>query len=712
MMYDFILEKAGYTCTTFKATYTNKAGEDTTAIYAYLYSKVDNNEIKHKYVCACSAYRSQDGEYRDRFIPFKLFEKAMTLYKKQFSIVEELILEKIAKNKLVLSIDVMTTGNGNNKTGAYDFEYSDAFGGDSSYQPTSFMDTINNERLPVLIFVYNWLIDFHRIFNKTIENHIIPAYQVIMFHKKDIPVYNAVCHITDNYHHMIRNLTEDIPDSDPKKHIFPRVKTGQKVFQATKKEIIDPNDINLDIWREVYIGYKCADLALNCIAPSFPYINNWFYIQNTHTGGLFDNEAQFTKHDHSVIAKQINSEIMHADAQSYSANTLSGKKKPISSRFQRVSKKLQSSVSYSEAYLELTNIAIVVHSEYVGRTIRDIPAISRTGKEEEILGTDRLFKSYPHMRKHIFEYLYSFHCMNTKVGIVHADIHSNNVTIYPLVAPGHKQTDEKNSIMYMLGKPTSDQPEVYMFDNIGTVSMIIDFSRSVIGNYDMLKTEYDDNYAATYFSNQESRVLRTLERTLPKFVKSHRDKLKDLIHSNFSVLFKIFTGVDAIMLANTFLSVIRAEPELGVPFEIVKFIENLAETAEAMVVDNLTLAVEGKVKNKTEVPWVNLELIKKFFVEEQLTPETVDKYVDHKIASVFNYNNDPSRYSTKDYNMLPRFMQADFIVDMRKKHGIPLNKGQEDWLKFKDLDELQKVDELMNRYPSALPTNIDWMTDE
>ena len=645
----YLFSRDNMSCATFKATYTNKQSEDTVCIYAYLHV----SEIQNYYV-AGPTFRSQDGEYRGRFLPMSHFEKICTKYNKQIEIAETLVLEKIAQNKLVLSVDMFNA----DKTPGRSLQL------ETPFRQPNIEDKI--ERLPVKFFALCWLIDYHRILSGDIENHISPAYQYIIYRKKDLPVYNAVVKSsTDSYEKIVNKLI----------HIKgTKLVTGQKIFQATVNELKDVENINLEIWREIYIGYKCSDLVLNSTTPSFPLMNNWFYIHNAHPGGLFENESQFTKHDQSVVAKKVSDSVCSVDLANYIKSDISGKSRPISFKFKNVSDDLRKGVEYADNYLVLSDKAICVHSEYVGKTLRDFATSPEDVKESQ------MFHNVDFFKKQLFEFLYTLYCVNTKLGVVHSDMHSNNVTIYKCLSQGKLSKLRNPKHLYVVDSFTKGvQPQAYLLPANGYYSMCIDFSRSIVAHFEMLQREFGPIFTMNFFVNQRENILRTLNRILPDFVKSNELKLKDLIRDNFPVCYKIMTGIDAIMLMRSLLNIVDIEKDLEPSPEVMTFMNKFAKKVEEITLNNFRKALKGKAISKEEVPWVNRILIEEFFDEFKI--EKVG--VDNTLIDVYSYDGNAGTFSSKDYSKLPDYMSENLRIKLAKENGQELTEDQKIWLRYK-----------------------------
>ena len=88
--YNYLFNKINTITTVFKVT-----RDKTSAIYAFLFSEVNENKIDHKFVSTGPTFTSMDGEYRHKTIPMEKIYEIFEYYEKQLNIVEDLILEKL-----------------------------------------------------------------------------------------------------------------------------------------------------------------------------------------------------------------------------------------------------------------------------------------------------------------------------------------------------------------------------------------------------------------------------------------------------------------------------------------------------------------------------------------------------------------------------------------------------------------------------------------
>lgn len=410
MKYALSTSKTDIITTCFKVSY-----DGTSCIYAYLYSrctvKGKKATIKHEFVCTGPTFRSQDGEYRTRFIRYDLFAQLFEKYGKIFNKVDEMIVGKLAD-------------------GSYQF-YADFYYPQSCKVDSAQMNEfVNNGRLAIKMYALAWLRDFHVIHAKIPENHMNPAYQYIIYRPEDLATYREITSddkTKEKHNELIKRIEQFYMHADEGEVTVERLSCGQKIFPVTVIESLRTDDINYSVWREMYMTNLVSNLVLNLVTPSFPFLGSWFYIQNSHAG-LFDNSAMFDKYKHSAIADDVSKQLRAIDRYNYfSKDRHSG---ALSGKFMHLSRKINGAIIYADSEIRLTDLSVCVTSEYVGRTLRDIPNI--IAQKRHLHGMDLIFTDANFFAKHMFEYVYAFYCMNTRLGIIHGDLHMNNVTVFRL----------------------------------------------------------------------------------------------------------------------------------------------------------------------------------------------------------------------------------------------------------------------------------------
>jgi hypothetical protein len=138
--------------------------------------------------------------------------------------------------------------------------------------------------------------------------------------------------------------------------------------------------------------------------------------------------------------------------------------------------RLSKEFGLKEEELIVSDNGIVVISEYVGRTVNDIAESLKSDEYNKSVGS--MFSKPDEFSKYMFDVTYALLCMNSRIGIIHGDLHLNNTTIQHMFKSyihGDSRTIKKNKfVLYIMEK------DVFVFKDTGKVGTVIDFSRGFI----------------------------------------------------------------------------------------------------------------------------------------------------------------------------------------------------------------------------------------
>lgn len=688
LLYFYTFPETDLICSCFGA---KVAG--TYAIYGFLYSQWDpaKRTYEHKYICASPTYRSQDGEYRHRIIPYWQWTALQERFGEVFDIAEEYILGQMEADKLEFNTVIF---------------YPKVFTGDDKL----FEEEIDTKRLPVHIFMLAWLYDFYQIHNKVVENHINPAYQVIVYQKSGIPVFEQIVKKVESmgipYWDFMRYISELHQDVNRKiDRIY--LDVGQKIFTMTKNEMVHSGEITYPVWREVYFTRLCADMVINFITPCFSIMNRYFYIQNSFEA-LFDNPPQHEKYENGRLAKEISDLLTEVDRLNFI-----GKKRGsnyINAKFFLLSRKINKASKFAQGNIQLIDTSVCLTNEHTGRTLRDIPTLAANDPEHNQIYR-AVFSDLGVFRKHMFEFIYTFYCANSKVGIIHGDLHLNNATLYHSVDMGDILT-KNPQICYVVDD--NGKPVVYSFPHAGLYSMVIDMSRGVTNDRARLEKDFGKRFTEMYLKDQNQRVMRMIMHYFPVAIEKHKDRVENLLRSNFDIVFKLLTLVDPYSVAKNleimFEQDAKRYPSLKIDQNIIRFLKRVANLCEVMFVSKFSEIINGKLANPGDLEWPCLTLLKELYKDNIVGDAGFFK--DKVITDVFNMMN-PMTYSIKKYDTMNELVKLDLENRIRTKHGIDIKENLEAIEDFQR-DDTDQRDILIRKYAieaPQLPEDSSWMFD-
>jgi hypothetical protein len=617
LLYEIIPEKTELICSTISATryfLTDQLMEQS-SIIGYIYSSIDDSKaVTHQYISFSSTYTSKDGEYRRRFMPYENFLNNYSKYTKEVSVVEADVVSQMNENRIVFNTDTYVTLNTN-------------------LDPVK--KAINDSRIVIKIYISCWLSDYFKVKQGIFPNHQNPAFKAVITSEESPKLYEKILQLTSfqEYWQLSRKIGHWKPELN--------LEVGQKLFPLTYDEVRNWENPSYTTWREIYFTTLCSNLVVNLICPAFPIISNWFYIPNMRET-IFDNNAMHMKYEHSKVAEEAISLMEQTD------NLLTDENdEPYTERFAYLSKQINESIVYGEGYILLSNIALCMISEYTGHTFRDEYRLRNKFHIE--LNESQL------LIKYTFDILYALYCMNTKLGLLHGDLHLNNITVKQMgnitdqeFRNGEifvKSKKDDMHVGYIIGDNT------YAFKTLGYTAVIIDFSRSIIGNHKLVEDRFGEALTKELFVQQRPRMIRLMYRMFPKFMDKHRDRLEALLIEDFELAHKIISVIDCYFIAQNMESMIIADKINSK--EARDVVIQIQILSRELITKNLELAFKHTIKDKNQIEWPIKSIIETVF-----KPYVINGKFSGTLCDVFN-SNLPVKYDITNYDKHPPIITTD-----------------------------------------------------
>lgn len=456
------------------------------------------------------------------------------------------------------------------------------------------------------------------------------------------------------------------------------IQCGYKMIPLNFREVQEPVNIKYKPWREYFISAKASDLVANGISPSFPVILDWFYIKNSRKG-LYDNVSQFERLKNSEIAKEILHILYEAQRGTYFAaeglelieKTGKDIKKWISSKFKKLSEKIDAPINYSLEEIIMSEVTLAFANEYVGRTFADAFTMkNKSNGYKKFLGNPFKPAGYNFFAKYIFEICYGLYCLNTKIGIIHGDLHLNNATVGSLYETEKPSSGTKNSVVYNI------TDVAFEFPNNTVFASIIDFSRSIINpnKHENLK---DPSLPSIYRLVRDEDAFRAME--IEKMINLYlqiypnkvnkREELVVLFKNHFDAVFRLMTCIDLFMFS-TRLSRFLNSQEINN-----KRVNNLIDKIHRLSEEYIAGTMNHLINNPKEYSKIIIAeeypiktIMKKCFSEFAI------KQSKKIVTDIYNYDNE-FKYSLALYDLFPPEIKYMKYCDMNKKNKvIPIQK--------------------------------------
>lgn len=616
------------------------------------------------------AFRSMDGEYRRRFITnFEdKFKDAMKLFSDVMEPIEELVVRRMEEGELTFRADI------------HHLELSPH---DTHFRELK--DSMERERVIVRSYAISWLVHTVEVNRGTLENHVSESYSRVF--GSELLDFEALGLDKDRVNTLVRNIGVITATLDGPMPLLAPIECGQKIFPMHVADTIYPGDIGSPVWREIYISTVCSSLVTNFISPCFPFNGDWFFIGDSDAE-LFDNPNMHDRFAHSAISNEIATELRRIDHMNYLSGDYA--RGPINSKFARLSRNINGSISFADQSIQTTDVALCLVSEYVGRTLRDIPDLLQAPGlgEGGFSWLANTVSSHKSMTKHIFEFISGFYQMNRKLGIIHGDAHLNNLCLFKLRRLENVlKPADKPLVCYVV----DDVP--YAFQHWGAFSMIIDMSRALLSDRAAIAREIGAHRVEAFIRHQHPAVARIIMHHFPSLLPDAdaSDKLSALLLANFGLAFKILTAADTFAVASNMLALVDYIP--ATPARTRDLLARVAKHAEDLVLVNLAAAMDGKIKTESDVEWPNLEIIREHFKDNVLAP---GEMAGANIVDLYNGGNSIAHDMSSIHTSGP-FLDGVKGAELIAKYGI-VDEEQTRFFKRYHIDETVEVEELAKKY--------------
>lgn len=662
-------------CTTFKIRDLQSNIE---AIYSFGYYEKENKNKKrglkladtnftYRYFTTGGSFLSKDGEYRVGLITISNIVgiKHLPILQNIFQDILTYLHKKLNDRKMILIKEYFYPTD-DKKIIETELEYY----------------SFETQRELFAIAWFNTMFNLHL---GIIENHLNEKYiQIMIKHKKDdleffddlIKKYsfeqmNKLRYISN---HIF--LTNDL--SINKKETATKV--GQKIIPLSIADVQNPFNIRFKPWREYLISAHLSNYVVNNVSPGFFITNSWFYIKNSRKG-LFDNDIQFARMQRSELAVQITELLARAKIFTYeniheresTSKKLSKKTIDtwISNKFKELSEKIQDPIDYAKEEIIMSNVALCIISEYVGRTIMDAILLAKSSPYyNKLIGSPFTLDGYPFFAKYMFDLCYNLYCMNSISGIIHGDLHLNNATLKALSYTNIRNiNDIKNpNVLYVLG----DENNQYIFPTIGYYLCLIDFSRCIVLP-EKINSFKDTSLPKTcnILDNMKEFQSDQIERLLKIYINyttdsmSNIDELRILFKNKFEAVFKLLTATDLFGFTQKLIMVFSsADTSIIKPHKsCIELLTKINNYAQQFLIVEMNKLISNKDYEQIvlDMEWPIYTIIKNCFYDNLITNTPIQNIID-----VYNINN-PLTYSLNKLNNFPPVIKAPKYIKNKKE---------------------------------------------
>lgn len=679
--FGYPMMRAGYVT----AAFTVRVAESTTrqheAYYAYAYWPRQAGgappPAEPEYICLSPTFESRDGEYRHRFLWYKQFREGYEANAARLARLEEALLAAVGDDEVGFDL-LFFPEDGGRQRAAWDAAIAYA----------------DRSRLGLRALVALLAVDALRARDGTLPTHASAGYVTVM----DLLYAKGAAALSswtmEDRHQMA--VFETGKAGQPL-----RAQCGQKLMPLTVRESLNVGDINFAPWREAWVGRRATDLVVNGVAPTFPIYNNWAYLEGADQS-LFENAAMRRRYDRSRQAEGVADSLRRARA-------LAGEGGAAEAdyRMGQLDAHVFESIAYAQDYVLLTGLALCATSEYVGLTFASLPEIARRSKTLSPAYL-RAFADPAMVARYLFDLCYGAHALHARAHVVHGDLHANNFTLHELENQyrGAVRGDDVEYtpryanplVAYALG----GEAQTYVFPHDGWFACLIDFSRAVVGPGARadIAAEFGEPFAASFYRDQVTRVLRVLHFYTPAYVEKHQEQIKGLLYADFGAMFDVLTAVDFLAIGRNFGAVLKAARAaapgaraLEVAAEGVKMAANIEARALEHLIVHLADLVEGRrgaagLAGAAIIPGVFGDYKYAAWAGGETPAHVGFSLARGTLVDAYNAGA-PLTYSGSDYSRFPpwaRFADLERHLGGIKIAQVTADRGERPFLESRDLD--------------------------
>jgi len=615
----------------------------------------DINQIEHLYICNAPAFVSMDGEYRKQLIQYQQFLQVYKENQELFEDIEEVLLERIENDEILLDFNIN-----------FPFKISDE-------ASEIFYKEIKDSRILIKSLAANIASEMMASVFGYIENHTNKNFVKIIYNQNELEKYKKIYNKFNNRDPNVKyflginfqlnyfyNKSFEI-NTLQRLLLATFISAGVKTIPMTMQEFYSVNDVSYESWRELYFGIICSNLPLNKICAGFPFIAGYTFIQNVDAT-FFDNSSMIVKYINGKIACNINNQLVNVN------DLTEENDRPRNKKFKRLSHLIDKSILYSESNIEMSNVALGIFYEDIGRTFSNWIRMNDNLPEENKLDkfSRLLFKTPSLMHKIIFEYIYEIYCMHSINKIIHLDLHLNNITIYL----GDRVITKRNPnprCLYIL-----DDNNAFLFHDLGYYSSIIDFSRAILYDFNEISNKYGPTTARTSKRNASDRLYSSINKYFPDIAKDHKDDLNNKLISDFQTMAVLCGNLDYWYVCQNIGEAFNNHnyTELKSLTDLLLTISKKAyKYFEKTIVDYLT----NEKFNKKKIYDIGKELILDHFESNNVLSDNKNIEIfsdDYVILNIFRYVKDGIEIKIEDETTYPEFLKFDPKVLWPKQPSI------------------------------------------
>lgn len=637
--------------------------------------KYFSHDIISSYWNIGPSLESVDGEYRNQFSNFTGLYKIMLFFPELHKEMLEYLKKEIRRRKYSFDRETFFPTTNLKK---YEIKLDRHF---KEYQ------------MELNLYMMVWYIGVYRKITNIREEHINKRYiDFIDKHiSKDVDFFKTLIKkYTKETMEIVYRYFDNI--CLPGKNRTSILGFGQKLIPLNLLEAQTPFDVRFVPWKDYLVSQALGKLVVNNICPGFPIVNSWVYIKGSKKG-LFNNKIQYQRIERSDQARSIIELLVKAKSYMYQNIKEKSLKKVrgtvtslLSGKFKALHDQIDEAVNFGKNEIIMSNVSFMIVSEYTGRTLNDsVRLVKSSPFYNESLGKPFTSGGYKYFKKYVFDLCYNLYCMFEHHGIIHGDLHLNNLTLYQKfpISDGLDKVKDPH-VAYVLGK---NNEYCFVLPSLSTHTTIIDFGRSFI-HPDKLESLRDESVPKKYpvTGNKEKFIkeqIRRLIRIYIKLVPSAKDQepeLKVLFTKRFNAIYTLMSVSDLFNVMNKLdtLFSLKQKDVVSPHANCIFLIKKILDLCSIYLVSDVSKLMEDKSHESViEETSPLLNIILKLF-SDNLSTTTTEK----NIVDVFLYNN-PIKYSLDFLENVPEFISTKKYTDPKSKKLVEFSSHGIEYIKEK-----------------------------
>lgn len=515
----------------------------------YLYYRIEDNKVIYDYATLSSNINSLLSEFYKNLIRIDFSKK------KDDDLIK---LESFIKNKI--------------SKGSINISYYE-------YNKTNDIDVIKNIKTngyDITLISYLWLFNIDDYINNNINYHENYDLFYILFTSTDEIMQRDInIHASDI---IIKHSNED--------EIL-----CQKITPIKGHKFMYYDQLLTKTGKQLIIMNKCNKLIENKVCINLSKLMTYMLIYNTDDH-LFNNISLKNKLIESNKYKEIENRLQSIREDVNEINVADSKAKM---RETMILRNVNNVINYINKTIIYSPYSISYVSRYCGPTLFDTIKNSETyAIKKEMLGD--ILHDMIEFDKFMFQIIYTLYSLNLS-GIIHSDLHLNNITI-----------DNKGlkEVYYDISKDSSTT-NAYKFNDIKSLPCIIDFDRSyvLIDEFPILHEKHRE----LYINYEKKRFDKQIEELLIN------TKMKDRYHFKkyykreyFTQFFINYSAYDINSLVSNILSLVDKE-KLDIDKSIEAKLQDMFSYSFKYIEDILF----DNIDSNNNIDYPNLCMLNEFF---------------------------------------------------------------------------------------------------